>query len=196
MNAIVGTVLAGGRSVRMGRDKAFVAFRGRPLVAHAIERLAPQVARLAISANGDPRRFAAFGHPVLPDTSPGCSGPLSGVLAGLAYARDNGFDAIVTAPCDAPFAPHDLAARLLAARPGGGAAVAASPRGVEPLFALWPVSAMAAIEEAAASDGAAWRVLERLGAARATIPIEAAEDWTLNLNSPPELAAAADLSAH
>ena len=196
MDSIAGVVLAGGKSTRMGRDKAFVDFRGEPLVGHAIKRLAPQVARVAISANGDPQRFAAFGAPVLPDVSPGHPGPLAGILAGLKFfARENGFEAIVTVPCDAPFAPRDLVARLVAARRAEGAVVAASTRGVDPLFALWPLAAADAVEAALAKgDASVWRLLEGIAAAQVDIPVGRGADWTLNLNAPEELAAAEGFS--
>ena len=62
-------MLAGGRSTRMGGgDKSLQLLGGRPLLAHVLDRLAPQAGAVAISANGDPARFAEFGLPVLPDT--------------------------------------------------------------------------------------------------------------------------------
>ncbi len=191
MSAVAGVILAGGHSSRMGRDKALVEFRGRPLIAHAIDALGPQTQTLAISANGDPGRFAAFGLTVLSDASPDQPGPLAGVAAGLVFARARGLGAAVTVPCDAPFVPSDLIARL---RTGDGdhrPSVAASERGVEPLFALWPVAALEAVEAALASgETAVWRALESLGARRVLIPVVAGRDWRLNLNSPDELAAA------
>ena len=85
-------VLAGGQSRRMGGgDKALLDLGGRPMVAHVIDRLG--VVPTAISANGDPDRFAAFGLPVLPDPIPGWLGPLSGVLAGMGWAAAQGIPA-------------------------------------------------------------------------------------------------------
>ena len=76
-------ILAGGLSSRMGGgDKVLLELNGQPLLAHVIARLAPQVGPLAISANGDPARFARFGLPVLADSLPDFPGPLAGVLAG------------------------------------------------------------------------------------------------------------------
>ncbi len=190
MSAVAGIVLAGGLSTRMGRDKAFVDFNGQPMIAHAIGRLAPQVARLAINAHGAPARFAAFNCPVLPDADASRPGPLAGVAVGLAFAATNGLTGVVTVPCDAPFAPRDLVERLLA----GGVdqpAVAASARGVEPLFAYWPRTTLTAIEAAlAAGDAAVWKLLENLGARHVAIAAVDGEDWSLNLNSPEDLAAA------
>src|SRR5262245_1961092 len=92
---ILGVILAGGRATRMGGgDKCLLELGGRPILAHVIERLAPQVAAMALNANGDPRRFAAFGLPVLADSVAGHAGPLAGVLAGLDWAAARGASAI------------------------------------------------------------------------------------------------------
>jgi molybdenum cofactor guanylyltransferase len=189
MSGVAGVILAGGLSTRMGRDKALVDFAGRPMIAHAIERLAPQVDGLAISANGDAARFDHFGLPVLPDARADHPGPLAGIVAGLRFAADRGRLLLATTPCDAPFAPRDLVARLR----GDDAlpAVARSPEGVEPLFALWPVASLGRVEAAlAAGDASVWRLLAALGAREVDIPAIPGERWWLNLNAPDELAAA------
>ena len=118
-------ILAGGRATRMGGgDKGLLPLGGRPILAHVIERLAPQVERLALNANGDPARFAAFGLPVLADSVPGHAGPLAGVLAGLDWAAAEGAEAIVTAAADTPFFPRDLVARAAAAAAAAGTPLA------------------------------------------------------------------------
>lgn len=113
-------VLAGGRGSRMGGvDKGLQLLHGRPLVAHVIERLAPQADRLLISANRHADVYAALGHPVLADP-PGLAfaGPLAGMLAGLQTLPDDAW--LLTAPCDCPWLPPDLAERLRqAAQPHG-----------------------------------------------------------------------------
>jgi len=81
---IVGLLLAGGQSRRMGGgDKALHLIGGVPLLERVIERMRPQVETLMLNANGDPARFASFGLPVVPDSVPDYAGPLAGVLAGL-----------------------------------------------------------------------------------------------------------------
>lgn len=107
---ITGVILAGGQGRRMGGvDKGLVVLRGRPMVAHVIERLAPQVDELIINANQNAERYAAFGHPVFPDDIGGFAGPLAGLHAALGRARH---PLVATAPCDSPFLPADLVARL------------------------------------------------------------------------------------
>jgi molybdenum cofactor guanylyltransferase len=134
---IYGVILAGGGGTRMGgADKALMPLGGRPLLAHAVERLAPQVARLAISANGDAARFAGFGLPILPDAR--VIGPLGGVLAALDWA--DGADAVVSVAVDTPFFPCDLVPRLCLAAGGIGMAMAQSGGDDHPTFGLWPTA--------------------------------------------------------
>jgi molybdopterin-guanine dinucleotide biosynthesis protein A len=124
-------------------DKGLLEIARRPMIAHVIDRMRPQVGRLAINANGDPARFANFGLPVVADTVEGYVGPLAGVLAGLRWAADATPDArwIATVSSDAPFLPADLVARLAdAVRDRGDAiAIAQSDDGLHPVIGLWPV---------------------------------------------------------
>lgn len=186
---IFGAILAGGQGRRMGgADKALLPLAGRPLIAHALDRLEPQVDRLAISANGDPARLARFGLPVLPDDG-GSQGPLSGLLAALDWAAPLGATHLVTAPVDAPFLPPDLVPRLLLAAEGTGAALARSGGNDHPTCGLWPITARDALR-AFLSSGAKPRVRDfaaTLQATRAEFPADGA---FANLNTPEDLAAA------
>lgn len=108
--SITGLILAGGRGTRMGTvDKGLQTFRGKPMVAHVIERLSPQVQGLMINANQNLETYRAFGYPVWPDNVQGFAGPLAGLQAGLAHCAT---PYLVTAPCDSPFLPADLVQRL------------------------------------------------------------------------------------
>jgi molybdopterin molybdotransferase len=113
---VTGLILAGGRGTRMGRvDKGLQPFRGATLVAHVLQRLSPQVASVAINANRNlPQYQAAAGAPamVMPDRIGGFEGPLAGLQTGLQYCPT---ELLLTAPCDSPFLPADLAERLYAA---------------------------------------------------------------------------------
>lgn len=109
---IAAIVLAGGRGRRMDeQDKGLVELAGRPLVAHVIERLAPQVGDIVISANRNLAAYASFGCPVRPDTLPDQPGPLAGILAAAAGSHAGW---LLVVPCDTPFLPADLAVRMFA----------------------------------------------------------------------------------
>ncbi len=188
----LGVILAGGLARRIGGgDKTLRTLAGQPILAHIIARLRPQVAILALNANGDPARFAPFGLPVLPDTVPGHPGPLAGVIAGLDHAAALGLDWIVTAPGDAPCLPLDLAARLHAARGGAAMSLAASAGRVHPVAALWPV-AMRATLRAALASGQRRVAAVTDGAAVATWPDKPIDPF-FNINTPADLAAAETL---
>jgi molybdopterin-guanine dinucleotide biosynthesis protein A len=137
-------LLAGGLSTRMGGgDKPLRLLDGRPVLGHLLDRLRPQTGALAISANGDPARFASLGLPVIPDTIPGHAGPLAGILAGMEWGLRLGkVTHIVSIPADTPFVPRDLVGRLAAAAAGtaSGLAVAASEGRTHPPIALWPLA--------------------------------------------------------
>jgi molybdopterin-guanine dinucleotide biosynthesis protein A len=133
---VTGVVLAGGRGRRMGSvDKGLVELDGKPLVAHVVERFAPQVATVLINANRNADRYAAFGARVIPDDVPDYAGPLAGLHAGLSAATT---PYVATAPCDSPFLPRDLVSRLGAALVGARASLAVARTGEQPhpVFAL------------------------------------------------------------
>lgn len=161
--AIVGTILAGGQSRRMGgSDKCLLELAGKPLLAHVIERLEPQVSGMVLNANGDASRFDRFGMQVIADPVQGFAGPLAGVLAGMTWAGVNDPAArwVVTAASDTPFFPRDLVARLLAATGGEYPAIsmAASGGRTHPVFGLWPTALRNDLE--AALKGGTRKVLD------------------------------------
>ncbi len=156
MERVAGLVLAGGLSRRMGGgDKALREIAGKPLLLHVIERLAAQASPLAVNANGDASRFAAFGLPVIADTTADFAGPLAGILAGLRWAGQAAPHArfIVTAACDTPFFPEDLVARFLAAADSAYPAIVLAKSGeqIHPVFGLWPLALADDLAEALAS---------------------------------------------
>jgi molybdopterin-guanine dinucleotide biosynthesis protein A len=131
---VAALVLAGGRARRLGGgDKTLLIAGGKPLLGHILQALGGLP--VAISANGDPRRFAAFGLPVLDDGAFPGQGPLAGVLAGLTWAAALGAETLLTVPGDTPLIPVDLARRL------SPAPACATSRGrLHHLVALWPVT--------------------------------------------------------
>jgi molybdenum cofactor guanylyltransferase len=148
---VAGVILAGGRATRMGGgDKPLRPLAGRPMLAHVLERLRPQVGALVLNVNGDPARFAQFRLPVVADSVEGFAGPLAGVLAGLHWAEAMAPEArfLVTVAGDTPFFPRNLVSRLTKA--GGGRedriVLAASPNGLHPVFGLWPLCLAGALD--------------------------------------------------
>ena len=107
---ITGLILAGGKGTRMGSvDKGLQMFRGKPMVAHVVQRLQAQVGKLIINANRHLDVYEALGAPVVPDEISGFAGPLAGLHAGLSVCET---PYLVTAPCDSPFLPVDLVDKL------------------------------------------------------------------------------------
>jgi molybdenum cofactor guanylyltransferase len=140
-----------------GGDKPLRKIGGRPILARVIARLAPQCECLILSANGDPRRFAPFGLPVIPDALENYPGPLAGILAALDWAAANRphVQWIVSAPGDCPCLPRDLVARLREALHTEGAelAVAASLGQSHPVIGLWSVALRKPLRDALVVEG-------------------------------------------
>ena len=134
MNGVSGIVLAGGQGRRMGGvDKGLQQLRGKPMVAWVLERLEPQVGEILVNANQNLEAYARFGHRVVPDAIGGFAGPLAGLHAGLSAAAH---PLAVTVPCDSPFLPLDLVARLRAALGANDLAVAKTGDQPHPVFSL------------------------------------------------------------
>ncbi len=107
---ITGVILAGGQGRRMGSvDKGLKPLRGKPMVQWVLERFAPQVDEVLINANQNIEQYQLLNRKVVPDEIDGFAGPLAGLHRGLSVATH---DLIATVPCDSPFLPLDLIARL------------------------------------------------------------------------------------
>jgi len=189
IDQVAGVILAGGQATRMGGgDKCLLSLGGdETLLEHIVSRISPQVACLALNANGDPSRFAASTLPVLPDTVTD-AGPLAGVLAAMRWAQAQGYGAVVTVAGDTPFFPADLVARLAESRAGQRVAMAATDR-PHPVFALWDVSLARALAQAL--DSGTRRVAafaEAQGAVTVRFPQAGALDPFFNINTPDDLA--------
>lgn len=183
---VTGVILAGGRSRRMGgADKGLVAVAGRPMVEQVLQALRPQVGPVLISANRNLERYAALGHPVVPDTLPDHPGPLAGVQAALRRLQT---EFAVFVPCDAPLLPPDLVARLFDAcfRSCADGAVVHDGMRRQPAFVLLRATLAPNVEDFLASGGrgfGAW--LDRLTIADA--PFDDAAGAFVNVNDADEL---------
>lgn len=191
MKQPMGVILAGGQATRMGGgDKGLLPLGGGTILGHVVARLERQVAGLALNANGDADRFADFGLPVVSDSVAGFAGPLSGVLAGLDWAAQQGASHIVTAAADTPFFPCDLVPQLMLAAQNAGTdiALARTPDGRHPTFGLWPTELREDLR--AALHGGLRKVVmwtDRHGGTTALFPDDKA---FFNVNTPEDLATA------
>ena len=193
---ITGLVLAGGRGSRMGGvDKGLQHLDGRPLVAHALERLAPQVGALMVNANRHLETYRTLAAEVVSDADDRFSGPLAGMLAGLQQARTPW---VVTVPCDSPRFPVDLVARLFEAAQRGDAPVAiAATRGAQGAWQSQPVFCLMATrlrDDLAACLASCERKIDRWAARHGqAVAVFDNEEAFANANTADELAALAAL---
>jgi molybdopterin-guanine dinucleotide biosynthesis protein A len=188
-SAVVGVVIAGGRSVRFGGEKAVAGLVGKPLLVWAARRLQKDCSAVAVNVRPGTETEAlarSEGLTLLYDAPGDATGPLAGVKAGLTWAKEQGASALAVSPCDVPLLPDDLFARLIAAA-GSGAAMAETSEGHQPMCAIWPVSALEKVT-AALAGGAhppTWLVLESIGATRVRFPTS---DAFANINTRADLA--------
>ena len=151
MSGVTGIVLAGGQGRRMGSvDKGLQLLHGKPMVAHVLARLAPQVAEIIINANQNLEAYGGFGHRVVPDAIGGFAGPLAGLHAGLSSASH---PLVLTAPCDSPFLPLDLLARLERELGKNDLAVAKTGNQPHPVFSLVRISVRDHLSDFLSSGG-------------------------------------------
>ena len=193
--SITGIVLAGGLGQRMGGvDKGFVNFLGKPLVAHVIDRLNPQVEEILVNANRELGRYNALGYEALQDEIAGFAGPLAGFSLGLQYAKH---EYLLTVPCDSPLLPLDLAQRLLNGMLESRVdiAVASSDGHAHPVFCLCKKTVLKSLADYLAKDGhkvSAWQKnLEYI-----EVDFSDCADAFVNINTPADLAALELKSGH
>jgi molybdopterin-guanine dinucleotide biosynthesis protein A len=191
--AIVGAVLAGGLSRRMGGgDKPLLELGGRTILDHVLDRFAPQCEAVVINANGDPRRLDRYRLPVVADTVAGFAGPLAGILAAMDWtaAQRPEVSLVATVPGDCPFLPRDLVGRLAAALRAQGAGIALASTGgrTHPVVGLWPVAHRDALRRALVEEDlrkvSDWTA--RHSAALADWPTDPVDPF-FNVNAPEDL---------
>jgi len=184
MNEVSGIVLAGGQGRRMGGvDKGLQVLRGKPMVAWVLERLAPQVDEILVNANQNLEAYARFGYRVVPDAVGGFAGPLAGLHAGLSAATH---PLAVTVPCDSPFLPLDLVARLRRALGANDLAVAKTGEQPHPVFSLVRRAVLGHLAEFLAGGGRkidAWYASLKV----VEVPFDDEADAFRNINTIAEL---------
>jgi molybdopterin-guanine dinucleotide biosynthesis protein A len=188
MTAITGVILAGGKGRRMGGvDKGLQPLHGKPMVQWVLARLAPQVDEVLVNANQNGDAYGALGCRVVGDDISGFAGPLAGLHSGLKHARH---DLVVTVPCDSPFLPRDLVARLRSALEEASAdlAVAKTGQQAHPVFCLCRRTLLPHLTGFLENGGRkidAWYAVLKVAE---TMFDDEAEAFT-NINTPEELAA-------
>ena len=186
LDDILGLVLAGGGSRRMGRDKALLPWTGATLVDRAVDVLGEVFGEVVVAG---PRGVARAGVETIPDLYPG-RGPLAGLHAGLDRA---GGKAVFVLACDLPFVPAALARHLVAVagERAGGAWVVAGPDGTQPLCGLYSAACREVAARRLRADELSMRGLLRAVGATAVpltpeLPFHRPE-LLLNLNRPHDL---------
>jgi molybdenum cofactor guanylyltransferase len=192
---ILGAIIAGGISSRMGQEKALIDIDGVPLIERVVSRLRFQVDGLTINANGDKERFAFLGYPVVADSLEKFGTPLAGIHAVLRHARSNDFAAVVTVPSDTPFLPLDLVQRLAEAGSHKGAAIAMTLGQPHYLTGIWSVDLLPALERRMTDEGLR-RVQDLASAAEAERVLwsDRPHDPFFNINTPEDLRLALDIA--
>jgi molybdopterin-guanine dinucleotide biosynthesis protein A len=140
-------VLAGGKSSRMGRDKALLPIGDLTMIEYIVAQLRPHFSQILVSSN-DPERYAFLGLEVVPDRSLG-KGPMMAVASTLERAS---YDLSFVIPCDVPRVHIPLMNRLLrAGLAGAEVAVPVTPEShYEPLFAVYRRSVRTLLDRALA----------------------------------------------
>ena len=183
---VVGAVLMGGASRRMGRDKALVEVDGVPMAARVAAALEAAGCRPVMAVGGDAAVHARLGLLAVPDRWPG-EGPLGAIVTALGALDGLEADAMVAAACDLPWLDRAtveaLVARYAAAEGPVDAVVAYSDR-LEPLCALWARQARQPLEQRVLEgERAVHRALESLSVV--TVQVDASA--VTNVNSPADL---------
>lgn len=138
-------VMAGGKSRRMGQDKAWIPLDGRPIIARVIDVLREVADEVLIVANDE--RYARLGLRVVPDRFPQ-GGALGGIATGVGAAEH---DQVLVAACDMPFQRPDVWRALLGQAEGADAVVPRIGGQLETLHALYTKACLPAMEQALAT---------------------------------------------
>ena len=201
VRTLAGVILAGGRSSRMdGRNKVLLTLGGTTLIENAINRLAPQVSKLVISANDNLAPFHSGAIEIIADTDDSRPGPLAGILAGLRWAAMQPAppQALISVAVDTPFFPYDLAAQLAAATNEKPEMIAlATCAGLRhPTFALWPLVLTDALAEYLQRGGRkVGAFIEQHPHMPVDFPLSGTSDPFFNINRPADLTAARTLAS-
>ncbi len=179
---ILAAIIAGGKSTRMGSDKALIKLGGKSLILRVVDRLLPQVEDVIINANGDTKNLEFLELDIVPDIETELQTPLAGLHAALTYAVEENYDAVVTVPCDTPFLPHDLVEKLGNTKP----AIANSKGQDHYLTGFWPVSLLPQLSLAMTTSNRVQDWVAASGAVKVNWRAEIYDPF-MNINTPADL---------
>lgn len=193
---IAGAIIAGGRSSRMGTDKALETIGSSTGLDRIITCLAQQTEIVILNSNGESLKYSETGLTVVPDVLREISTPLAGIHASLAWGARHGYEWIMTVPVDTPFLPMDLASRLLAAAQGSGAAIAASAGQKHFVIGAWSSMLSGDLDTAIVGDRL-YRVRDWAERASAAVVEWAVTGYDpfFNVNTPEDLGEARRIAA-
>lgn len=182
---ILGAIIAGGKSKRMGTEKAFIKLGPKSLIIRVIDRLMPQVDDIVINANGDSKRFEFLDLDIIPDIETEIDTPLAGIHAALSYAAEEGYDAVVSVPADSPFLPHDLVRKLSGTKP----AFANSKGQDHFLTGFWPVKLLPHLQIEMMKSNRVKDWVYKINAAKVNWRADDYDPF-MNINTPADITAA------
>ncbi len=185
---ILGAIIAGGKSTRMGSEKALMKLGSKTLILRVVDRLLPQVDDVIINANGDTKRLEFLELDIVPDIETELQTPLAGLHAALTYADEEDFDAVVTVPSDSPFLPRDLVEKLS----GSKAAIANSKGQDHYLTGFWPTTLLPQLVKTITTSNRVQDWVKACGADKVEW-VAKDHDPFFNVNTPEDLAIAKKL---
>ena len=189
--AITTVILAGGLGTRIGGAKGLQSLHERALIDWVLDTISQQSDEVLINAN-EHDAYVRFGHRIIADQTPGWAGPLAGLQSALRCARH---DWVACIPCDTPFLPDDLIARLFAAASAHAAeaavAVAAGKR--QPAIALYHKSVLSSLD--AYLDSGKRKVTDWQNTLHLSEVVFDNADAFININSQNDLTQASQMTA-
>ena len=179
---VTGVILAGGRSSRMGEDKALLQYNGKPFIQHIAETLL-QILPHVIVISDRQQEYSFLNLPIYPDLFCDC-GPLAGIHTGLVHATT---PSVFIVSCDTPFITTELIVEMLKHARPDEIAIAKDESNSHPLIGIYPTILLAELEaELRADKKQVHAFLERYGSRVSILQLDQFQNQLRNINTPAE----------